>query len=271
MKLERLLVPTDFSDVAECAFMDAIEFAKHSDVEVCHLHVVESRDEVEYARRRLKEISHKIYKDFGVKVCDIIRIGQFKKAIGDVALEMDVQLIIMGTDGMQGMQVITGSHAMKILTKAPRPILIVQQCRLKPGFQNIVVPLDLKDETKQKLDIAVLVAMVFKARIHLLALRESDEFLKTKMDQTVHHVSKYLKEHKIDFTLNYEEESHFSDRLIKFAELVSADLITIMNYKEFIVTEIFGVSREQNLITNNANIPILCVNAKEIAKIVGGY
>jgi ABC-type polysaccharide/polyol phosphate transport system ATPase subunit len=88
----------------------------------------------------------------------------------------------------------------------------------------------LKDETKQKLDIAVLVAMVFKARIHLLALRESDEFLKTKMDQTVHHVSKYLKEHKIDFTLNYEEESHFSDRLIKFAELGAKFDLPVKSY-----------------------------------------
>ena len=53
----KLLVPTDFSEVAQSAMQHAVKFSEIIKAEVVLLHVVSSREEVENAKEKLsKEI-----------------------------------------------------------------------------------------------------------------------------------------------------------------------------------------------------------------------
>lgn len=270
MRLERILVPTDFTPISLSALDDAVKLATQTDLELYHLHVVDSNKEVDKARAKLQRISDKIQKEHDVKICNLVRVGEFMKSISDLTYEIDADLVVMGTHGIKGLQWITGSNALKILSKSRAPILISQKSREKE-MQQIVVPLDYRVETRQKLDMAIKIASAYNARLHLLVQRESDALLVEKMNRMIKQVTTYIVDHNVEYTLNYEENEISSNRLLDFADRVGADLIAIINYQEEVYTELFGKSREQELITNKYNIPVLCVNAKQTSKIITAY
>jgi nucleotide-binding universal stress UspA family protein len=88
----------------------------------------------------------------------------------------------MGTHGQHGWQHITGSHALKVITHSTIPFIVVQEKNIKEtGYDDIVVPLDLSKETKQKLAYVANIATYFNSRVHLITPDESDEFLKRQV------------------------------------------------------------------------------------------
>ena len=72
----KLLVPTDFSEVAQSAMQHAIKFAEIIKADVTLLHVVSSREDVEQAKQKLnKEIT--LGNSFSniCKITSFVRIG----------------------------------------------------------------------------------------------------------------------------------------------------------------------------------------------------
>jgi len=270
MRLERLLVPTDFSEISIAAFNDAVILATNTHLELYHLHIVDKQEQVDKARVELEMISKRVLADHKVRVKNLVRIGEFMKSIGDVACEIDADLVIMGTHGLKGMQWFTGSNAMRILANCKVPILISQQSKDKL-VELIVVPLDSRLETRQKLDVSIKLARAYQARIHLLIKRDKDSLPTDKVNKMIMQVADYISDHKVKYTLDFIENSITPNRLLDFAHKAGADLITIINYQEEVYTELFGVSREQELISNKYHIPVLCVNAKKTTEIITAY
>jgi hypothetical protein len=66
-------------------------------------------------------------------VTPVVRVGSVYEDIGDAAAEIDADLIIMGTHGMRGMQFITGSRALRVITSSSVPFVVVQERPIKEG------------------------------------------------------------------------------------------------------------------------------------------
>ncbi len=116
MKLERLLVPTDFTETSLSAFYDAVLLATQSQVELFHLHIVDSQDEVDKARIDLETLSNKALVDYKVRVTNLVRIGEFMMSIGDVACEIEAYLLLRPRHGVEGRYCIRGTNARVYLT-----------------------------------------------------------------------------------------------------------------------------------------------------------
>jgi nucleotide-binding universal stress UspA family protein len=72
----KLLVPSDFSEVAQSAMQHAIKFAEIINADVILLHVVSSREEVEEAKEKLtKEITFGNSFSSSCNVTSFVRIG----------------------------------------------------------------------------------------------------------------------------------------------------------------------------------------------------
>ena len=100
-----------------------------------------------------------------IDVRSIVRVGNIFDDIGDAASELGVSLIIMGTHGASGWQKITGSYALKVITNSSVPFIVVQdQLMNDTGYDSIVVPLDLNNETKQKLEMVASIAHYFDSK-----------------------------------------------------------------------------------------------------------
>ncbi|HET6245670.1 MAG: universal stress protein [Bacteroidetes bacterium] len=257
-----ILVPTDFTKVADCAIEHAIEIAKTQVGEISLLHVVAKQVQVESVKEKLETLAEDITNKSGVKTNIIIRIGNIFEDIGDVAAEIGAGLIIMGTHGVKGFQHITGSHALKVITNSSVPFIVVQEKSIKNGYNEIVLPLSLSRETKQKLSATVNLAKYFKSKVFIIAPKEDDEFLSNTVNRNLAFAKNYLAEQRVPFSVKQaDEKGSFVKQVVKYAHSIDADLIAIVNSPDgSVLPDFLASADEQQIITNEFQIPVLCIN-----------
>ena len=85
-KLERpIIIPWDFSQVAENAFQHAVNISKALNREILLLHVVEKRRMSETKKGEMEASSEKLGKEYGKKPHTRIVTGSIFHAIGETA------------------------------------------------------------------------------------------------------------------------------------------------------------------------------------------
>lgn len=264
MKKHIILVPTDFTKVAECALSHALKLAEGYNSEVILLHVLSKQEDLEAVKTKIVALAESTTKSSGIHVSGVVRVGNIFDDIGEAASEMSAKIIVMGTHGAKGMQRLTGSYALKVITNSTVPFIIVQDKGIKDtGYDDIVVPLDLAKETKQKLKFASEIAKHFNSKIHLIVPNESDEYFVNQLKRNIIFAKKYLAENGINSSTKVAESSNFVKEVVKYASSIDADLISIMNLQNDGITGLFGGGSEQQLITNEAKIPVMCVNPRD--------
>lgn len=258
-----ILVPVDFTKVSDNALDHAIRVAQTIQADVSVVHIISDKKGITEARMKLDALKEITLKERNVSINTIARIGSIFEDIDKVASEIDANLIIMGTHGLRGMQFLTGSRALKIVTESMVPFIIVQERPIRPnGYHKLVVPLDLHKETKQKLSLVADMAKYFGSKVHLISPGETDEFLKNQLERNIIFAEQYFTEKNIPYEVEITEAktSGFVTALLKYSASIEADLICIMNFFDAGFMSIFSSSYEQQLITNEAQIPVLCVN-----------
>lgn len=272
---KKILVPTDFTKVADCAMNHAMTLAERSDAEVYLLHVVQDQSDAEEARRKLDlEIARAKQWSTKVQVFKLVRIGSIYDDIGDAAAEIRAGLIVMGTHGMRGMQFITGSRALRVITNSTVPFIVVQERTIKStGYRDIVVPLDLHKETRQKLTLVADMAQYFGSKVHVITPKEDDEFLHKQLLNHIKFAGHYLGERGIANTATIAEtdSGDFVQAVLRYAVRADADLIAIMNLAQGNIFGVLGVPYEQEVIANEAMIPVMCMNPRDTNLSGGGW
>ena len=268
----KLLVPTDFSEVAQSAMQHAIKFSEIINADVVLLHVVSSRDEVEEAKEKLsKEITLGNSISNSCNLISFVRIGNIFEDIGDVAAELGISLIFMGTHKASRWQKLVGSRAIKVITSSPVPFIVTQEELMNSnGYDNIVVPLDLNVETKQKLELVAKIAHYFDSEVHLLTNDNSDEFIKTKLKANQVWATNYLESKDIKNSSHLVDQGDsLTEGIFKLSKEVDADLIAIMNLADETVLGLYENSFQEEIVANDLKVPVLCVNPHPVTKVSG--
>jgi nucleotide-binding universal stress UspA family protein len=145
IKLERILVPTDFSDSARQALTYGISFAREYKAELLLLHVVETipvgyasdlfpvpmaevfQEMSGYARAELAKLG-KLAGEKGIAAREIVTQGKPSAEIVRIAKDETVDMIVLGTHGTGILdKALFGSTTERVVRKAPCPVLT---CRL---------------------------------------------------------------------------------------------------------------------------------------------
>jgi hypothetical protein len=208
----------------------------------------------------------------GISITNNIRIGNIFNGISQFAAEHQAELIFMGTHGAQGWQNVTGSYALRVVTSSQIPFIIVQDKQIKSGgYKSIVVPLDLHIQTRQKLSAVAKLALYFDSKVHIVLPDESNPELKSQLEDHKTVCEIYLKERKIEMDSTVLSNHDFEKEVVKYASLINADLISIMNLNRSNIFSVFNAKYEQYIITNDALIPTLILNPIEVQEIYGHW
>ncbi len=264
MRSNVILVPTDFTKAAETASAHAGVLGSVYQSKIVFLHIVSKASEVDENKKMLDQFIAKVSAKYQINHAEgIVRIGNIFEDIGDVALELGAHFIVMGTHGVKGIQKITGSRALKVITNSEIPIIVVQEKEaISLSYKNIVLPLDLSKETRQKIGYAAEIARKFNSTIHILYPLETDEYLRKQSLNNVLFAKKYFHDHQVSFKIHEIEDGSFVKDAIRYASSIEADLIAIMNISDGGLPLISSDPRQQ-MLTNDALIPVLCVNPRE--------
>lgn len=263
----KVLVPHDFSEVAETAISHATTVAKSFHGEVILLHVISSEKSRGDAEKKLTEISSNATSTFGVKVNFEIRKGSIFDRIPEVAKEIGAMLIVMGTHGIKGIQHLTGSYALKVIGHSKLPFIINQGKRSKGSIKDIVLPIKFSQETKSKLSITGSIAKHFDAVVHIFISNEKDEFIKTKVSRELKFAKQYFADRKVKFEVEMAtEHGNFIPQVLDYSNDVNADMIAIVNSSGDggFLPDLFKGSGEIEVLNNKYHIPVIVMNPSQI-------
>jgi len=199
-KIERILCPVDFSEFSEKAYDYAQSLAWHYKATLFLQHVIDSlappfhrnpfpdsyneicRNIRAGAERQLQEFAEKHTRQ-GIQPHCNVRDGAVTDLILGFAEAQAVNLIVMGTHGLRGLDRLTlGSVTEKVLRKARCPVLAVRKPAhdfVTPGgepdpvhLHRILYCTDFSDCSEQAFDHAASLAAEYKAELTLLHVLE---------------------------------------------------------------------------------------------------
>ena len=271
-KLERpIIVPWDFSEVAENAFQHAVIISKTIKREILLLHIVADEKSINSKNEELVKSADTLSKEYGKKPFYIAKQGSIFKAIGDVAKEHKSEMIIMGTHGMKGAQKLFGSKALRVIVSSRIPFLIVQGKPTKEKFESILLPIDFKTENKEKANWIYYLARNFDAKFTILKSRARDKGFRRKIISNIKYIESFLKSHDVNYEIiTSPGKQAFKKEIIEYAKENEIDLILIMATRNIkIVDYLFGAP-EQYLIANPYNLPVMAINPRPLI-IKGGF
>jgi len=204
-----VLVPTDFTEVAEYAIMHGAGICKMQNYKLALLHIV-NRETKSYLKKekltsnaineRLEKKAKEISEKFGIVVDYIVREGSIFSTIGEVAKEIGANLLTLGTHGKMGLQHIMGSYAMKVIGSSPTPVIVVQERGFREGYKNIVLPIDDTMESKQKVKWAIHIARKFNSTVHIFTMHSSDGYRMAKIKGNLRQINKFFDQNNIIHT-----------------------------------------------------------------------
>jgi len=271
-----ILVPTDFSESCDNALNHAIELSKHFDTKIYLLHVI-NKDSLSFFSKEKTDQLTSVSSDDTKKLVEeelaayiatkevsnvrgLAIEGDIFTTISGVASEFNAAMIVLGTHGKLGFQRITGSYALKVIDSTDVPVLTVQKKSFGSGYKNLVFPISLSDDDRQKAKDAIKIAKAFGSTIHIMPKAENSKMSKAKIASQTMQLKNYFDKYDVKYIeVNSEDYGDaFDKQVINYATSNSADMILILTDPKK-HTGFFG-EKEENIMFNGAQIPVLCVN-----------
>jgi len=279
------VVPIDFTENSFTALDHASAIAhvvEHDKYKITLLHVMEGVEMdqpylqgnplpdnpnkslmIEGAINRFNKIMDERLKHVNAEISYAVTGGKVYKEVARVAEKMKADTIVMGTKGAEGYQGFLVSNAARVIQITANPIVVVREKGYEQGYKNIVLPLDLTKETKQKTDWAIKVAKYFDSTVHVVTVNQDDEFLRKRINNNMNQVESILNDNGIETTATSltETQGNFADTTLHFAEEKEADLIMVMTQQERSFSEyIFGSYAQR--IVGKSRIPVMCITPR---------
>jgi nucleotide-binding universal stress UspA family protein len=272
-----ILVPTDFTPVGQNAIDHAVSAGELLDFKVVILHVINRETKTALGKentgqaveKKLKEIVKSIRSKSKVSVDFIFREGSIFDIINEVADELKVNFMILGTHGKRGLQHLFGSFALKVITHSPVPVIVVQKRQIGPqGFKKIVFPIGLYTESRQQVFYAIVSTILFKSELLVFKQTSNQVADTTKLNIITSQIEEEFTRNKVKYKV-FEAERHgnFAGQLLDFAVSESADMIMMMTDSNIQNPNFNNSTWSEKLIFNLAQIPVLCINPAYLGQI----
>jgi nucleotide-binding universal stress UspA family protein len=265
-----IVIPWDFSELAEYAFQHAEKIARIVNLDIVLLHIVKKVSDIEGAVSKLEEVVARLEKTYGIKPKISVKEGSIFTDINRIIDEENAFFAIMGTHGIKGMQKFTGSWALKVIVGSEAPFFVVQDAPKNKTIEKIVFPVDFNFADKEKLIWADFIYKYFKSKFYLCYIDSTDLLFKKKIAANMMIAKKFLTEKGVEYDIIQLDGKNISDEAIKFADELKADLIMITTTKNISFHDYVLGASEQKLIANEKKIPVMTINPrKDLTKLKG--
>lgn len=274
-----IVVPWDFSPVAENALAHAVKISRMINNDICLLHIVDAGISPKaYAEKTtlLKRLIEENGRKYNLPLMYHVSKGSIFTSIAEYVNEKEASLVVMGTHGMKGMQKLTGSWALKVIVKSKVPFIVVQDPPAdQERYHNIVFPVDFRNENKSKTKMAIFMGKYFESKIHMLVSVTTDKSLLKKTKINLNFAIKYLIQNNIEYEIHDMPKGKVAEQTIDFAQKLNADLILIVTTKNITFADYVLGASEQEIIANSSKIPVCCVNPlasfTNVGQFMGGW
>jgi nucleotide-binding universal stress UspA family protein len=270
-----ILIPTDFSAIAELAMVHGLELAERLHCRVCFLHVHDNKtgtadnsEDADYkkALQDLLKCKEAYGQKYPVGIDLMIREGNLFKAVNTVVAEIKPWVMVMGTHGKQGLQLLFGSHALRVVLDSPCPVMVVQESFPETGYRRIMVPVKTGVDPGQLTEWALLMQKLFDTEIHVFQSREITAERENLIKGISSQITRVFKEKKVSYNIKQAESpDDFSGQVIAFANTNRCDLIMTMTMPAADATGFHFSDWNERLMFNPGRVPVMFIDLADPA------
>ncbi|MFW6095655.1 MAG: universal stress protein [Bacteroidota bacterium] len=292
-KVQRILVPVDFSEYSKNACYYAVGLAEKLDAEIKLLHVyynpvvnsmpmtdtyyyqvnldeiirdveIRAKDKMDRFYKEIKQyIEKKGYKNLTLDYA-LVRGITYEEIIYK-SEEYHPDVMIVGTRGKgEKPGDLIGGVTYKIIERTKVPVLAIPE---KSEFQglgtiNIMYVTDFDDSDYTAIRKLMHIMKPFNTRVYCVHLsdHESSEYAEVKMDSFKEHIqSEYPKQ---TFECDIIEKKDFLESIQEYIEKRHIDIISIVTHKRNIFEKLFHPSRAKKLLFHT-NIPLFVFHSSD--------
>ena len=285
MSASKILVPIGFSKQSMIALGQAFNLAKIKNSDIVLLSVIEEQsmiqslfldDNSDELKKKVKEKLELIAAEYNLKyavdVDTMVAKGRVYEQVNEVSEMISADLIVMGTNGVNGKSKFIGSNAEKVVRLSKCPVITIKGKSHRDGCENIILPLDLEKQTKEKVTYALEYARYWDATIRIVSvvLRDNNE-VRSKLIKNINQVEQFILDAGVKCTseiVEGEKKRNLGDFVFDYEKKFDADMIMIMTKKEELTLS-NNISVTARYIINNSDIPVMSIRPKEVKHITG--
>jgi nucleotide-binding universal stress UspA family protein len=270
--MKRILVPTDFSDLATRALRHAGAIALHSGAEITVLYadtflppphftseqIPDLVQNIEQSKAAAKERLNRYAAEIlgpAVRWKGVVAEQLPVDAILETAAEIHAELIVMGTHGRSGFnRLMLGSVTEKVLRQTNTPLMTTRWREdAAPEPKRILVPTDLSRAADRAMALTLEHAQMFNSEITLLHVVEQGE------EPGADAWDRYIGPAGANASIvRRVERGEVATRVLEVAAEISADLIVVgIEHKRFRDTTVLGTDVLR--IIRHADVPVVAV------------
>ena len=274
MKQKTIIVGTDFSKGSYVALELAVDIANkmRADIQlvwVCREKMLYTDDQNNYVRNLATQKMDDLCEEYqaqltNTKISSFIVQGKVAPVLASMAEKANATMIVIGTNGASGFEKYwMGSTAVRIVQEATCPVLSIREgFNFHKKLENILVPLNMTTNSRQKLPVAVKMAKVFGAHIYLLGQYENSTQAQT-VGIYMKQAETFLQKQNIPYTSETMQAKNLPDEALAYADTINADLIVISTEQEQVLSSLFIGTNAQQFV-HHSLIPILSVHPADI-------
>jgi nucleotide-binding universal stress UspA family protein len=270
--MNKILVPTDFSQQAENALKVAAMLARKHDAEIYLLHMMEipmqqtdpgnMQSDVPEALFFMK-LAHKRFENLiasdylkGITVRETVKADITFNEIKNACKEYDVDLIVMGSHGASGLkEMFVGSNAEKVVRSSDIPVLVIKNEHESFEISDFVFASDFKNDNKETYGQAVKFAESVGAKIHLLMVNTANNFITSHDAKT--RINDFIAGQTFNnYTITVHNDTTVEQGVLNFSRDINADLIGISTHGRQGIAHFFNSSISEDLV-NHAKRPVI--------------
>lgn len=278
--MQKILVPTDFSNDSLKAAGYAAEIAQKSGATLILLHVIEptmnmatmqkdssGKKVLEKRTIQLNLAIQTIMEVYpGIKIKPYLSGGKVIPSILEYAEKKKVDLIVMGTKGATGLKkIFIGSVTAGAISKTKIPVLTVPASYELKEPNVILFTTNQFEKHKELLNKIVALAKLFSAEIHVVVFKEADGnedadyiYNEEQLNDYLH----FLKEAFPDIAFNgvLLEGKDFEMAIDRYINQNEGDVVTMVTYPKSFFEKVFQKSVTKQMAFHSTT-PILAVPA----------
>ncbi|MBX9850879.1 MAG: universal stress protein [Cytophagaceae bacterium] len=274
--MKKILCPIDFSKAAMNALEYAFEIAKKFKSELILFHAMHpapvltvnspldlDKPDHDTSRAKLEKICRDMAsKNFhGINYMFIVKTGFAEDKILDLVNEHNIDMIITGTKGAEGIRTLFGTLSADLAVKSSCPVLVVPEHYKFDEIKKIIYASDLSASGIEKnMEHTRKLAKAYDAHVTFLTIeRESPESedVEYLTERGLGMVYKNKKKRGMDYYMLSNE--NVAQGINLFAEEKNANLIIISSHKRNFAQRLFSKSVTKE-VTFHSGIPVLVLH-----------
>lgn len=280
--MKKILVPTDFSSSATNALNFAVQTAKAYPLEIILLHVVDRMDSLysetpeliqenyttvlEEAQIKLDQVKTSIAETELIEIRTFLREGEVEDHILELSEEKDIDLIVMGTFGINGLKDrIWGSKTAGLTGKTKVPVMVIPYEYNWKAPQKALLATSFFEEDSNVLNPVAELIAVYNLILHVVVFTDEDkadaaQFMENSMNLT-HYGTKLQRELNTTSVITSHLSGHkFEDALQDYIEDNDIDILAMVTYQRSLWDRVFRPSTTRRM-SYHTTIPLLVIPA----------